>query len=316
MRSRRPAAGAMPVGNAFAPAAPVPAVPAAGVWGFFGRVREKLRSISYFVFFDFPPFDPTAPDDPAVEAYSNAYRLSRFLRLVRLPFLTLLALPALLPSFFVTLPRFAPIVLNIQERTFLLFIQSPDVTSSPPAYLFALAIWLVGLWLAVMIVKGLVRISEYFHSGIDRPRRSVVVYLLFAAGVFGFMASFIYDFPFQGVAPGAAILALLGLLALLNASLIIFVPRRLRLLTTVLVLIVIALNNRAYDSYRFENLDYTPPTNGADGLFKTDLTTSVQKTYVSDYDERRKLVGEEPAGALVHSQIAVRSFVTQSGDAL
>ena len=130
--------------------------------GRVNRVLSGLKWIARLPFLDFC-LNPSEPDRG--QPFSNPYQLSRFLRLVRLPFLVMLALPAFLPRFFVNLPRFAPVVQNIQKRQFFgehnkllgLFslenIAWPDVVLDRPAYWYALLVWLFGLWCGVIFVK-------------------------------------------------------------------------------------------------------------------------------------------------------------------
>ena len=121
------------------------------------RLVRVLRSIPRIVFLDFRSFDPKEETPP-----SNAYELSRFLRLVRVPFLSLLAMPALFPTVFVNVPRFAPIVKNIQKREFYENTADmiiTDVGQYGSAYWLALSIWLTGIWSAVMLIKLTVKLS-------------------------------------------------------------------------------------------------------------------------------------------------------------
>jgi hypothetical protein len=265
---------------------------------FFTRARRRLRRTpGAVIFLDHTWLDPRPP--AAGGEFSNPYLLSRFLRLVRLPFLVLLALPALLPRFFVNLPRFAPVIQNIQERRYygennrllslfsLSFVGEPDVVNSSGAYWYAVAVWLIGIWCGVMMVKVFLFLSDRVSSGERHRLRSVSVYFVFAAITFLAMARTpIYDgewirkhlpvlTDYQGIAPGAAILILLGLAALIAAlvALIFEGWSRCRPLAVAAAVAFVAWQNSAPDSYRFENLDYSA---------SAPLKTSIGARYPND----------------------------------
>src|SRR5271157_4073833 len=277
-----------------------------------GDQRGKLPSrfisgLSAILFADFKFLDPKEP--PVDQAYSNPYQLSRFLRLVRLPFLTLLALPALLPGFFVNLPRFAPVVQNIQERRFHgppLDWQRPDVADSWGPYLYAAAVWLFGIWCGVVIVKLFIKASDFRPAGKRNRWRSILVYLACAAVVFLIMAvptelfyegawvrKYTWLTEYRGVTPGVAILAMMALMALLVALISLLLEgklKRWRLAAVLALLACIALNNSAPYSYQFENLNYST---------SAVLTNLTRKSYLSPEQPGAPKAADEGCDPLV-----------------
>jgi hypothetical protein len=87
----------------------------------------------------------------------NQLRLQRFLRTCRTPFLLLLLAPAVLPGVFTEVPRIAPTG-GLWTRW-----RPHDVSrllQDPGAYLLGIAAWLLGIELGVLVIKGLIRLSE------------------------------------------------------------------------------------------------------------------------------------------------------------
>jgi hypothetical protein len=97
--------------------------------------------------------------DPRQE---TATLLQRFLRTARTPFLLLLLAPAVLPRFFYEVPRVAP------TRDLWTGAGSGDevidITRNWGAYIFAIATWLAGIIAAVLFIKVLIRLSDFFHA--------------------------------------------------------------------------------------------------------------------------------------------------------
>jgi hypothetical protein len=262
----------------------------------------------------FPKEEP-APS----QNYSNPFQVSRFLRLVRLPFLTLMALPALLPYFFVNLPRSAPLVQNIQQQIFfdgkhrLLGIfnlqgMNPDVDSWC-AYWYAAAVWLFGLWCGVMIVKGFVLSSQIVSSGPRNRERSISLYFFFAAIVFAFMS---VPWLYGIIAPGVAILAYLGLMALTAALFALLFEgrckqwKRWRLVALIVVVGWVSCMNSALDSFRFEKLDYSRPDPPSSVTFRHDLRKETRGRYLNKEQPLKKAA--EGCGPLVLDQKALKQF--------
>ncbi len=276
--------------------------------------RKVLGWVSCVVFFDSilevkepKKVQNQGPEEP----YSNACKLSRFLRLLGLPFLTLLILPAVVPRVFINLPRFAPIVADIQSRDFHNFLgkTDPDIVQYWPAYLYALAVWATGIGLGVLAVKGFVKFSLAFYDGPERRSRSVAIYALFVAVVFGLMASYpIYDggwlrttpTKFEGVAPAPAILILLAALSLANVLLRYFVPSWGRLVMLVVILAIVSWSNWASNSFRFENLDYCTDKQQPN-KFRYEIRERIEQLYLSKA-ERGMLEGmDEKVGEAPHN---------------
>jgi hypothetical protein len=297
-----------------------PAGPQAG-GGFSAKAFRLLRSIFGRLFFDNTRLDPRPP--AAGAPFSNPYQLSRFLRLVRLPFLALLAAPAFLPAFFVNLPRFAPVVKNIQKRELYRwpYIPEPDVMRSAAAHGFALAAWLLGIWCGVMTVKVFLFLSDRLTSGRRNRLRSVRNYFASAAVFFWVITQNpIYRGPllprtwgllsdYQGVAPGVAILLLLGLLALLAALVTVWLegPRRRARPVAVLAFIgFVAWMNSDPFSYRFKELDYSDPT-------KTDLAKKIDDLY-PDPDARKQPAVAADRKPLIDDRDALEAWAQRCRD--
>jgi hypothetical protein len=95
--------------------------------------------------------------DPKQE---TAIHLQRFLRTARTPFLLLLLAPAVLPRFFAQVPREAPTEgLGPWRGT-----EPVDITQSPSGYVLGIATWLAGIALGVLLIKILIRVSDFFYS--------------------------------------------------------------------------------------------------------------------------------------------------------
>ncbi len=133
---------------------------------------------------------------------------------------------------------------------------------------------------------------------VSQRQASIATYFLFVAAIYFLMnLSIIYRGNYgtdargyQGIAPGLAIFAFLGLLSTAAAFLRLVFPKPSRPVFALLVVVWITLMNWGDFSYRFENLRY--PAFGQAGY---DLSTLVNEYYAPDDPDRTPEKGENPS---------------------
>ena len=102
-----------------------------------------------------------SPFESTFEPRGNQLRLQRFLRTCRVPFLVLLLAPAMLPGFFVQVPRAAPTggpgVSNPRA------CDVSRIAQYPTGYLLGVLAWVLGIAAGVAAIKSLISASQWFH---------------------------------------------------------------------------------------------------------------------------------------------------------